>query len=88
MAIEHPNYGLIARRVELSRLYKRTPKSFAQSIIQASQGGLLSSDFQVKAGRIAARLDGYIVQRYDDNIDLWVLSQCIEYTRLTDVSKA
>lgn len=71
MAISHPDYGLLAGRIAVSRLHKETKESFSETMRDLYQYGMIAPDVHKIIQENAEVLDGAIDYSLDLEYDFF-----------------
>ncbi|KAF7703803.1 Ribonucleoside-diphosphate reductase large chain 1 [Cucumispora dikerogammari] len=70
---KHPNYGILASKIELKSIYRKTPSLFSDSVLLASKTLALSKKYIDFVMANSELLNKAIVQRRDETLDYFAI---------------
>lgn len=69
LVLSHPDYGILASRIEVSNLHKETSKSFSETMYLLYDNGVLQNYFIEKVNKYKNELDSAIIHDRDFEYD-------------------
>jgi ribonucleoside-diphosphate reductase alpha subunit len=85
LVFKHPDYSILAARIELSNLEKNTDDTFTAFIQKAHSTGVLSEQFYLNVVRNADKLDSLINHNYDSDMTYFAFKTLESFYLMKDL---